>query len=301
MSITNNPQLMRLLTKIYEDKGLDFTQYKEKSLLRRIGSRLSAHNAESYDKYINILEGDPKEYDKLLDSLTINVTEFFRNPELFSALEKDVIPRIIYAKRTKQHKIVRVWSCGCSSGDEAYSLAMLFLKKLGGQIRDGFLLTIIGSDIDKSALMEAKNVLYLKDRLKVINKTSLDAYFDKTDDKYRLKDSVSSLVSFRHHDVINNKPFMHCDLILCRNLLIYFNKELQEETLFKFYDALNPGGFLVLGMVESLFGAVVNAFENVNNRLRIYRRPEELSRQYNKTGVLPQDRVDKIVKEMLER
>ncbi len=301
MAITDDPALLRLLTKIHDEKGWDFTQYKEKSILRRLQSRLHKYGINSYDEYSEILDREPDEYVELINTLTINVTEFFRNPESFDAIEKIVIPRIIYSKRAHQHRIIRTWCCACSSGDEPYSLAMLLLEKLD-QARSKFLLTIIGSDIDKDALEEAKTMIYSRKRLRAIDAELLGKYFDKVgDDNFRLKSFASSLVRFRHHDVIKDKPFMHCDIILCRNLLIYFNKELQEEVLLKFYDCLNPGGFLVLGMVESLIGSSVNAFEHVNNRLRIYRKPEKESVRYDKDGILSQGEIDRIVKDMLEK
>lgn len=301
MAITDNPELMRLLTRIHDEKGLDFTQYKEPSLIRRIHSRLHKYNTESYDEYLKILDAQPQEYNDLLNALTINVTEFFRNPESFAAIDKIVIPRVIYAKRLNQHKIIRAWSCGCASGDEPYSLAILLLEKLG-KAKSNFLLTVIGSDIDDEALSEAKNMVYTKERLRAIGKTMLEEYFEEAGDgKFKLKSQPRALVRLRHHDIVKDKPFMHCDIILCRNLMIYFNKELQEEVLLKFYEALNPGGFLVLGMVESLVGAAVNAFEHVENRLRIYRKPEDKALAYDSQKMLSQEEIDRIVDGILEK
>lgn len=139
MPVTDDPALMRLLASIYEEKGLDFTQYKEPSLVRRLNSRLHKYNAGSYEEYMKILESHPEEYKELINAMTINVTEFFRNPESFEAIEKVVIPRVIYSKHQHQHKIIRAWSCGCSSGDEPYSIAILMLEKIG-KARDHFLL-----------------------------------------------------------------------------------------------------------------------------------------------------------------
>lgn len=301
MAVTDDPALMRLLTSIYEEKGLDFTQYKEPSLVRRLNSRLHKYNAGSYEEYMKILESHPEEYTELINALTINVTEFFRNPESFEAIEKIVMPRVIYSKHQHRHKIIRAWSCGCSSGDEPYSIAMLMLEKIG-KARDHFLLTIIGSDIDDEALSEAKNMVYDKERLKAIDSAMLGKYFEKIEDgKFKLKASARALVRLRHHDIVKDHPFMHCDIILCRNLLIYFNKQLQEEVQLKFYEALNPGGFLVLGMVESLVGAAVNAFEHVNNRLRVYRKPEDKSLTYDAQKMLSQEDIDKVVSGMIER
>jgi chemotaxis protein methyltransferase CheR len=246
------------------------------------------------------LDSHPEEFDEIINSLAINVTEFFRNPEIFEALNDIVIPRVIASKRQYQHRVIKAWSCGCSSGDEPYSLAILFLEKLGSA-KERFSVSVIGSDIDKGALDEAKDMVYSRERLKAINENLLAAYFERADgDSFRLKGAVRDLVTFKLHDVIRDEPFLHCDIILCRNLFIYFNRQLQEEVLFKFYESLNPGGFLVLGMVESLVGAAANAFENVNNRLRIYRRPQEPGLQYKRAEILSQEEIDGIVREMLK-
>ncbi len=298
METITDKKLLALLTKLHDEKGLDFTQYKPATLLRRIGSRLSKHGLRSYDEYIKLLEAEPKEYDELINALTINVTDFFRNPESFGAIDKIVIPRVIASKRAHDHWIIRAWSCGCSTGDEPYSLAMVFSEKLGSAI-DRFRLTIIGSDIDNKALDTAKNTAYSAERLQGIPKPMVSRYFEKlNENEFRVKYSLKRYVQFYRHDIVKDRPFMLCDIILCRNLLIYFNKQLQEETLLKFYECLNPGGYLILGMVESLAGSAEKRFEKVDNKLRIYRRPEREGAEVG-NGVLSQADIDKIVKEML--
>jgi len=294
-----DPALDRLISKIRDVKGLDFSQYKEKSLSRRINTRLTKHGVESYDRYMEILDKNPEEYEALVNAITINVTDFFRNPEMFDALEKIVIPRVIYSKKEHHHRIIKAWSCACSTGDEPYSLAIILKEKLG-RASERFILNIVGTDIDKNALEEAKNMIYSKERLEAVNSRLIDEYFeDCGNSRFKLKHSIGSLVSFRRLDVINDLPITHCDIILCRNLFIYFSKELQEKILLKFYDSLSPGGFLILGMVESLVGEAVNYFEVIDNRLRIYRRPEKKSMQCGDSGILSQNEIDKIVNQML--
>ncbi|MBI5417730.1 protein-glutamate O-methyltransferase CheR, partial [Candidatus Poribacteria bacterium] len=274
MSLNEDVDLMKLLTKIYDVKKLDFSQYKEKTLFRRIKSRMDRFDVKSYAEYIKIIEKEPDEINKLINALTINVTEFFRNPESFKAIEKIVIPRIILSKRSHRHMVIKAWSCGCSSGDEPYSIAILLLEKLG-KAKDKFIINIFGTDIDNNALDEAKNMVYSKDRLKAIGNNILKKYFVNIDnDNYKLIDEASKLVKLKKHDIINDHPILHCDMILCRNLLIYFNPQLQQDILLKFYDCLNPGGFLVLGMTESLYGEASKKFKCIDNRLRIYMRPE---------------------------
>lgn len=299
MPITEDPILIKVFERLNLKKGLDFTQYKENMLKRRIGARLKKHGLSSYDEYLEVLEKDPCEIDELISALSINVTEFFRNPESFEVIDNIVVPRVLFTKRENRHKIIRAWSCGCSSGDEPYSLAITFLEKLD-KARDKFLLTIVGSDIDRFALDEAKNMVYSRNRLKALDETFIDKYFKKTEKgDYKLAGNVRNMVKFRYHNVVNDRPYTHCDIILCRNLLIYFNKQLQEEVLLKFYDCLNPGGFLVLGMTESLVGSAAGRFESVDNRRRIYRKPLRAIDAAGKEGLLSQQEIDKIVNDMI--
>lgn len=300
MSIIKDPALLRLLTKINDLKGFDFSQYKEGTLLRRIGSQLRRRGLSSYDEYIRILEEDPGEIEELIGTMCINVTDFFRNPESFRAIDKIVIPRVILSKREHRHRVIKAWSCGSSAGDEPYSLAMLLLEKLDSA-KDMFTITVYGTDIDQGALNDAKRMIYTREKLKAVDNGLLKKYFDKTDHgDFILKREVGNMVKFKHHDVIKDPPLTHCDIILCRNLLIYFNRELQEEILLKFYECLEPGGYLVLGMVESLIGTAINHFEVIDNRLRIYRRPEWIGRDIEESKILSQGEIDKLVGEMLK-
>ncbi|EKD50228.1 MAG: Chemotaxis protein methyltransferase [uncultured bacterium] len=301
MRDSDNKNLITLLTKIYQARGLDFTQYKISMVQRRVRSRMLKCNVSTYEDYFRILDQQPDELGHLIQSFSIQVTELFRNPESFNAIRDIVIPQIIISKREKQHKIIKAWSCGCSTGDEPYSLAMLFLEKLGAA-RDRFILTILGTDIDDRAIREAGDTEFEKDQISALNQDIIRNYFVKhAHSKFKIADPVRNLVRLRHHDVINDIPYMHCDVILCRNVLIYFNKELQQETQLKFYDCLNPGGFLVLGMTESLIGSASEYFEPVNNSLRIYRRPIARTTGAEKDReVLSQNDIDRIIKEMTE-
>ncbi len=176
------------------------------------------------------------------------------------------------------------------------------MEKLGSK-REEYILSITGSDIDSKALQAARSMIYSKGNLEAVDKKLLTQYFDQVEGgQFKLKNILRGLVRFRQHDVIKDPPFKFCDIILCRNLFIYFNKQLQEEILLKFYDCLNPGGFLVLGMVESLIGAASNLFEHVDNKLRIYRKPERATERASNTDtILSQNDIDRIVNDMLQR
>jgi chemotaxis protein methyltransferase CheR len=294
-----NAGLVRLLSAIRDETGFDFTRYKRGTLLRRISSRMRVCKAPTFDAYLSVMHGDPSEIKQLVSAMFINVTEFFRNPESFETIDKIVIPRVIHAKREHMHKRIKVWSCACSSGDEPYSLAMLFLEKLGNA-RGKFSISVHGTDIDADALKDARSMRYSREKLKALSGDLLQRYFEEqSDGTYILAPTVRAMVHFKTLDLIRDAPIMHCDIILCRNLLIYFNKALQEEILLKLYNSLMPGGFLVLGMVESLVGTAINHFEIVDNKRRIYRRPEWLTKDEENSQVLTQDEIDKIVAEML--
>jgi chemotaxis methyl-accepting protein methylase len=299
MQKQKDPELISVLTQIYEDKGIDFTQYKDKTLLRRLDSRCKRLGFSSYNEYKAFLKDNPEEYVPLLDSLFINVTEFFRNKESFDFIDNTIVPKIIENKKDKKHRVIRVWSCACSTGDEPYSLAMLLLEKLGKET-DKFTIVVYGTDIDEGALKDAGEGLYEKDRLKAVPEKLMKKYFEqKTDILFQLKKEVVNLVMFRHHDVINDKPIKHCDLILCRNLLIYFNKQLQEETLLKFHQSLNDSGYLILGMVESLVGAASTHFETADNRLRVYKCLKSKKIDLETGNLMDQAEIDRLIKELL--
>ena len=301
MNRKTDENFTKILEVLFEYNGLDFSLYKEGTLRRRIDSRLRTLSLSDYEEYLNNLKTDESERIELINSIAINVTEFFRNPEIFEVFKEKVIPQILFYKTKKKHHIIKVWSCGCSSGDEPYSASIILKEKLGKNI-DKFLIKIIGTDIDNESLRTARNVTYLENSLKALDGDLLQKYFEKkSDEEYKLKFDVSSMVKFLNHDVVMDKPIVGCDVILCRNLLIYFNKELQEEILLKFNECLNPGGFLILGMMESLKGSTRDMFEKFDNKLRIYRKPDvEIdSNEKFVDSKLSQEDIDSIVNDLI--
>ena len=285
MTIDKNHELFDIVSRIHDKTGVDFTQYKEDSLRRRIGGRILRCGVATYQEYADYLDAHPEEYNELINALTINVTEFFRNIELFSELSRYVIPSLLESKRALRHHLIRAWSCGCSVGDEPFSLGMLFLENY--QPEDVFFTRIIGTDVDPNAIEQARSMNYSRERVEAISDGMLSKYFvPNNDGSYTLGKKVAGLVKFLKHDVIKDRPFLGCDIILCRNLL-------------KFYQCLTPGGFLILGMTESLVGSAIKQFETVNNRLRIFRRPLDEALDVEGAQKLSQDQIDRIVHELL--
>lgn len=262
--------LLQLLDKVHRQKNVDFRQYKESTLKRRIERRLRATNSESYQQYTEVLDGDPGEYTKLVDNLTIQVTEFFRNPEAWQILRKQVIPKIIEEKKKSSSRRLRIWCAGCASGEEVYSLAILIDQLLGGQ-RNNWQVNIWGTDIDAESLLKAERAEYKPDMAKIVDQDIANTYFDY-DGEFRTKSSMRDGLSFKLHDLVLDEPLKQMDLIICRNVLIYFTRPLQTKVFLDFYNALSEKGYLFLGKAETLIGPAKEKFEVVDRRWKMYRK-----------------------------
>lgn len=259
-----------LQKRIIKERGLDLSQYREKCLKRRIDVRLRATRSHNYLEYMAVLKKDPSEYDRLLDALTINVTNFFRDKSTYRIIEDTVIPELVSSKKREGKRIIRVWSAACASGEEPYSIAILFHEILGDKIND-FFISIHATDIDKPSLDKAKMAEYEAGAFSGVNEKILRRFFNRNL-KYNLKELIKQMVRFKQHDLISDRPLTHLDIILCRNVLIYFSRDLQVKLFNKFYKGLNQGGYLILGKTESLAGESAELFQPVSIRERIYRK-----------------------------
>jgi chemotaxis methyl-accepting protein methylase len=267
--MSDEGEFQLLLSKIASERQFHCQHYKEKCLRRRIGVRLRARGLHSYSDYARLLDGDAKEYEKLLDTLTINVTKLFRNWETWESMAAQVIPTLWH----ETPRDVRVWSAGCSSGEEAYSLAVLFHRH-ASMVRESHRLArvdILGTDIDKGSLMAAGRGAFEDDAFTDTPVEIRSAYFTTTVPSF-VKPDVRGLVRFERRDLIHGEAPRGLHLIACRNVIIYFDRNTQEQLFVRFHDALEPGGYLVLGKVETLLGATRSLFEPVDARERIFRR-----------------------------
>lgn len=237
--------------------------YEEKHLKRRLAVRMKALNISSYQEYLRFLSRQQDECSKLLRTLTINVTEFFRDPSTFKAIQREVLPRIM------SKPVIRIWSSGCSDGKEPYSIAILLLEALENS-PSRVAPVIYASDIDDEMLTKAETGEYGKAEMKGLPRKYLHKYFQRTPRGYRVIDRVRKLVKFEHRDLISDPKLRSLDLILCRNVVIYFAREVKEKVYMDFYHSLNPGGFLVLGRAETLIGEAREKFKLFNNVERIY-------------------------------
>lgn len=271
MTMLDNDQgFLALQRRILKEKGLDLSQYREKCLKRRIDVRLRATGAQTYLEYMAVLKRDPSEYDRFLDDLTINVTRFFRDKEAFKVIKNDVIGKMVSAKQRQNKRIIRVWSAGCATGEEPYSMGILFNEILGHKI-SRFLISIYATDIDPNILKKAKAAEYDDDSVSGIEGNMLRKYF-RYDGKYKLNEEITKMVKFKRHDLISDEPLTHMDIILCRNVLIYLSRDLQQKLFKKFGDGLNRAGYLILGKTESLIREPAKMFRHVNMKERIYQK-----------------------------
>jgi chemotaxis methyl-accepting protein methylase len=258
-----------LLAKIARDRQFQCRSYKEKCLRRRIAVRLRARGVATYGEYADLLDRDAREYDKLLDALTINVTKLFRNWETYAAIQRLVVPTLWTLPAPALH----VWSAGCASGEEAYSLAILFHRHAtaAGQASSVSRVRVLGTDIDRESLLAADRASYGEAAFADTPAEIRDRYFSPGLPA-QLDPSVRSLVRFARQDLIRTAPPPGQHLIACRNVIIYFDRETQEELFQRFHAALVPRGFLVLGKVETLLGEARNRFIPVDARERIFQR-----------------------------
>ena len=259
------------MEKITRESGFRCASYKDKCLRRRIAVRMRAKGAYSANEYAGVLDTDPREYARLLRSLTINVTKFFRNVETYHAIEKKVIPDLWNSSSNG----LRIWSAGCASGEEPYSLAILlhkYARETQSEDRLGTV-DILGTDIDSEVLAEAERAFYAESALMETPRRLHDEYFPQVAGLRTMLPEVRRLVRFQIDDLLAfNPPLTDVHLIVCRNVIIYFEREAQDRLFAEFHRVLAPGGFLVLGKVETLLGGVRSLFEPVNARERIFRK-----------------------------
>ena len=265
-----DPEFAALTDKISRERGFGCASYKEKCLRRRIAVRMRATGVHTYQAYADVLDRDVREYERLLDALTINVTKLFRNWETYEMVGSTIIPAL-WAR--PDHEI-NVWSAGCSSGEEPYSLAVLFHRhaEAVGELHRLKRVRIIGTDIDRDSLAAAERGVFAEAAFADTPPDIRARYF--SDATPAVVDPViRSIVSFERRDLLSDGPppgALH--MITCRNVIIYFDRTTQERLFQQFHGLLRPGGFLVLGKVETLLGPARNLFTSVRGRERIFTR-----------------------------
>ena len=260
------------------ETGHDFSQYKPSTINRRLARRMAIRQLETMDDYVKYLRQTPAEVRALFSDLLIGVTNFFRDPESFKALEKKIIPKL-FADRSVGDTI-RVWSQGCSTGEEAYSLAILLQEHLS-QLKQSYMVQIFATDIDSRAIATARAGLYPAGIAADVSAERLERFFSiETDNTtYRIRKNIRDMVIFSEQDVIKDPPFSKLDLISCRNLLIYMTSNLQKRIIPLFHYALKPDGFLFLGSSETA-GGFADMFAVFDKKAKLYCRKEGINGVY---------------------
>ena len=235
---------------IYDASGIHFSATNRSILESRLKERLREKKIESLKEYHQLILSDKEELKTLLDSVTTNLTRFFRNQAHFDAIEHYVVPELIKIRGLGADRKIRVWSAGCSTGEEPYTIALL-LKDI---LPPAWSFEVVASDISLKSLMVGKEGFYADGRIQGIPDAYLAKYFDKKAGGYQIKDDIKKLVRFDYHNLKNDSGLRNLDVIFCRNVLIYFDEAAQKATVERFYDAMAPKSFLFIGHSESLFG-----------------------------------------------
>jgi two-component system CheB/CheR fusion protein len=264
------PILGELLERVRTTNGIDFSHYKLSTIKRRLARQMAASGKKNIGDYLTFLNEDPAEFSRLSSSFLIKVTEFFRDAPLFEKLRKEIVPELIEEARNRGAHELRVWSAGCATGEEAYSIAILIAEALR-ESSHALNVRIFGTDIDDAAISFARRGIYPKESLASLAPDLVKRYFGVTEGGYEVVKGIRNMTVFGQHDLAQRAPFPRIDLALCRNVLIYFSKELHARTLQVFAFSLRNGGYLALGKSETT-NPLAEFFSVVDPTLRIFRR-----------------------------
>ncbi|QYO62571.1 CheR family methyltransferase [Leptolyngbya sp. 7M] len=269
-----NPEFEALLDYLKYNRGCDLTGYKRSTLIRRVQHRMRQLNIEDYPSYLEYLQSHINEYRALLNEVLINVTGFFRDQAVWDYLAVSLIPQII---RQQPNQVIRVWSAGCAGGQEIYSLLILLAEALGIESCLQWV-QCYATDADEAALQQARQGIYSNSEVSGIRPEWLEKYFQRTESNYIFHPQLRRRIIFGRHNLTQDAPISKIDLILCRNVLIYFNPNVQISTLVRFHFALKKAGFLVLGQSET-FNHHRAIFIAVNLKHRVYAKGLALDMQ----------------------
>jgi len=270
IEIKDRSSLEKIIILLRTQTGNDFSLYKKNTVYRRIERRMGVHKIDKIISYVHFLQENPKEVDILFKELLIGVTNFFRDPFVWEKLKEVVIPNMIANKQ--EGLVLRAWVPACSTGEEAYSLAIVFkeaIEEKNPQV--GISLQIFATDLDNDAIETARKGVFPENIAANITPKRLNRFFVKVDDGYRVNTEIREMVVFAKHNIIMHAPFTKIDILSCRNMLIYMDPELQKKLLGLFCYSLNPDGVMVLGSAETL-GTQSHFFASVDAKLKIYKR-----------------------------
>jgi len=269
---------LKILGFLKKEKGFDFTAYHPDMLERRIKNRIISSMAGTAEDYFLILKKNPDEPRRLIENFMINVSRFFRDPLYFELLTNSIIPDIINTKQKQNDNTIRIWSAGCSNGEEAYSLAII-LNEYTEREKTNFQINLFATDYDHAAINKARLGIYTSECLKDLRFGLARKYFTEKDEKFTISPQIKKLIQFSVYDLLDNNHlvppesiFGDFDLVLCRNVLIYFEPEYQHIILSKLHKSIKMNGCLVLGEAEALDKRNIHKFRRETNYCKIYRK-----------------------------
>ncbi len=241
---------------VFQLTKIDLNAYKERQMKRRIDALITKHSIVGYDAYVQHLKTDKKMFEEFVNYLTINVSEFYRNPEQWQVMDKQIIPQLV----SRFGKNLKVWSAACSTGDEPYSLVMALSRHLPLDM-----IHVVATDIDKQVIAKAKVGLYNEKSIAAVPEDFKKKYFTKVGLSYQISNEIKSKVEFKEHNLLESNFPKGYHMIVCRNVLIYFTEEAKDEVFRKFYHSLAPGGILFIGSTEQIINYRDIGFERKNS------------------------------------
>src|SRR4051795_9924709 len=280
MASDQDPEFEALLEFLKDSRGFDFTGYKRSSLMRRVDRRMQQLDMASYVDYLDYLQLHQDEFTALFNTILINVTSFFRDPDAWTHLRDVALPQVLSARKPSDP--IRVWSAGCASGEEPYSVAIALAELMGPeQFRDR--VKIYATDVDEEALVQARHASYPESTVKAVPDELREKYFEQQGQRTVFRTDLRRSIIFGRNDLVRDAPISRVDLLVCRNTLMYFNAETQGQILARLHFALQPTGVLMLGKSEMLLSHT-DLFKPVDLRRRVFRK-------LPKNGVLDRLRV----------
>lgn len=263
----------KIIVLLKQQSGNDFSFYKKNTIYRRIERRKIVHQIDSIKKYVRFCQENPKEVEILFKELLIGVTHFFRDPAVWEMLKDRVLPDLL--NKLPEGTTLRAWVPGCSTGEEAYSIAIIFNEVFKNNFKNkNFNLQIFATDLDSDAIVKARKGFFSQSSVQSISSELLTSYFIKVGEHYRINSFIRKMVIFAVQNIIKDPPFTKLHLVSCRNLLIYLEPEIQKKIISLFSYSLNTNGILLLGSAETL-GNFNEVFELVDTKLKLYKRTKQ--------------------------
>lgn len=247
---------------VLELTKIDLNAYKERQMKRRIDALIAKHGISGYENYVQVLKTDKARFEEFVNYLTINVSEFYRNPDQWQVMDREIIPELI----SKFGKNLKIWSAACSTGDEPYSLVMALSRHIPLSM-----IHVTATDLDKQVIAKAKVGLYNEKSIAAVPDDLKKKYFTKIGLSYQISDEIKSRVEFKEHDLLGKDYPRDYHMIVCRNVLIYFTEEAKDEVFRKFYQSLRPGGILFIGSTEQIINYRDVGYDRKNSFF--YERP----------------------------